>query len=132
MFIIVLTIGCLFLHPIVSLNDESFESEEAVNSTEKVYHFNRHVIALTKNKSAANLCFRSLGPDGCDYEEQICLKEEKAACYHAVKLIFNTEENRMERVHYYGCAPYERQKMVPGHFQNEGSLLTVVLLRKRC
>uniref|UniRef100_A0A914YS73 receptor protein serine/threonine kinase n=1 Tax=Panagrolaimus superbus TaxID=310955 RepID=A0A914YS73_9BILA len=102
MLLSLLTIGCLFLHSIVSLNTETFESEEAENSTQKIFHFNRHDILRKNNKSAENLCFCSLGPDGCDYKDQICLKHVNAACYHSVKLVYNDELSRMERVHYYG------------------------------
>uniref|UniRef100_A0AC34FA07 Serine/threonine-protein kinase receptor n=1 Tax=Panagrolaimus sp. ES5 TaxID=591445 RepID=A0AC34FA07_9BILA len=123
MLLYLLTIGCLFVHSIVSLNTETFEKAE--NSTEKIYHFNRHDILRKNNKSAENLCFCSLGPDGCDYQDQVCLKHTNAACYHSVKLIYNDELSRMERVHYYGCAPYERVKNWPSSSsQDKGSLLT--------
>jgi|UniRef100_A0AC35FM01 bone morphogenetic protein receptor type-1B len=125
MLLSLLTIGCFFVHSIVSFKTENnFDSEEPENSTQTVYNFNRHDILL-KNKSAENLCFCSLGPDGCDYQDQVCLKHKNAACYHSVKLIYNDELNRMERVHYYGCAPYERVKNWPSSSsQDKGSLLT--------
>lgn len=50
----------------------------------------------------------------CNYDQSICgnnmtcVKQDGAACYHAVEEVYNKAEKRMETLHKWGCATLER------------------------
>ncbi|KAE9555122.1 hypothetical protein FO519_001697 [Halicephalobus sp. NKZ332] len=122
MIAVLLTIGCaLFSQPIVGMTVKEYTSSEESGSTQPPeYNFNRHVFNL-KNKTSANLCYCSMGEHACDIDENTCLKETAAACFHSVRLEYNPVHKKMEQVHHYGCAPLERG--------GDGSYLTCNLHR---
>uniref|UniRef100_A0A1I8AUU3 receptor protein serine/threonine kinase n=1 Tax=Steinernema glaseri TaxID=37863 RepID=A0A1I8AUU3_9BILA len=67
--------------------------------------YNRHRGNKIENVTEENLCY-------CNYEmicdrPNACIKESKAACYHAVEAVFNKISGVMETSHLYGCAPLE-------------------------
>jgi len=121
MIAVLLTIGCVFFcQPIVGMTVKEYNSEESETTKQPEYNFNRHVFSL-ENKTTANLCYCSMGEHACDVDENTCLKETNAACFHSVKLEYNSVHKRMEKVHHFGCAPLERG--------GDGSHLTCNLYR---
>lgn len=49
-----------------------------------------------------------MGEHACDVDENTCLKHSDAACFHSIRLEFNADERKMEVVHHFGCAPFEK------------------------
>ena len=48
-----------------------------------------------------------------------------------MKLEYNLEHNRMERLHFFGCAPYEREISLVNNSKDKGSHLTVSYLQSK-
>uniref|UniRef100_A0A914C5J5 Serine/threonine-protein kinase receptor n=1 Tax=Acrobeloides nanus TaxID=290746 RepID=A0A914C5J5_9BILA len=80
--------------------------EDAVGRPTHGPLYNKHSSDLT-NKTLLNLCYCSYGPDHCDYDKT-CVKDDWAACFHAMQEVYNEETRRQETWHRYGCAPLER------------------------
>ncbi|GMR47702.1 hypothetical protein PMAYCL1PPCAC_17897, partial [Pristionchus mayeri] len=68
-------------------------------------------------------CFCSYGTEeGICLENETCIKEGGAACFHAIEELFNEETNEMETLHKYGCATNEDGSDA-SHFTCHASLI---------
>ncbi|GMT23336.1 hypothetical protein PFISCL1PPCAC_14633 [Pristionchus fissidentatus] len=56
-----------------------------------------------------NECFCSYGvEDGICLENETCIKDNGAACFHEMEEVFNEDTNEMETLHKYGCTTLEK------------------------
>uniref|UniRef100_A0A914VD03 receptor protein serine/threonine kinase n=1 Tax=Plectus sambesii TaxID=2011161 RepID=A0A914VD03_9BILA len=80
--------------------------------------------ATTTEMPTNRLCYCTYGPEVCGSANETCIKDPKAACFHSVELVHNTETKAMEKWHSYGCLPLELtmegREASASHFQCNG------------